>query len=254
MARPRKFIDRSVWDAIFERYVIPFKDWNAHQSRPTIIPHKDGEPLLNKNLPSLLESARRVPSMAVDIYTHGLLLTKEFVTFLGKLPNKARLLITFHFVNHDGSENDYSKANQVIRWALDHRPKNLEIILVTHVTDGVPLDRLLGWQAAWGSVATVNKDINPWTGRISDSNAVTHGHCPYDSFNHVFFGVTGNVVACCMDLEEELVFGNVMTDEPLAVMERLRDFYAAQKRRELRSDLCNNCFGVPKLHQLGVVS
>lgn len=244
-------MDRAVWDKIFERYVVPFHGWNSHFNAPTLIPHKDGEPLLNKNLPSLLDSARLLPTMHVDIYTHGLLLTQKFVDFLATLPNKVRLLITFHFYNHDGSENDYGKASALIKSVLADKPGNVEVILAAHKTSLVSMGRLQEWKDSWGHVANINVSLNPWTGRVKEPGTMKFDHCPYDNFGSLFFGVTGNVIACCMDLEEEIVFGNVMADDPVEVVEKVRAFYYEQKNRNISHDLCNVCFGLPKkLHEL----
>ena len=102
-----------------------------------------------------------------------------------------------------------------------------------------------------------NVSINPWTGLISDPHVSKFDGCPYGDFGHWFFGVTGNIVACCLDLEEELVFGNVMVDEPQAMFEKMDAFYASQRRRENIAPVCRNCFGLdplPKLVQLGGVA
>lgn len=255
MERKRQFIDPVVWERIIDAYVVPFRSINANYNPPTLIPHKDGEPLLNKNLSRLLSyAAGRVPDMNVDVYSHGLRLTLDFVRFLGSLPNRCRLLLSFHFLNHDGTRNDYAEASQVIRDAIHGRPGNLEIILATHRVPGVTDQELEEWRQSWsglGVTVATNGVINPWTGLIDLPGTLKFNQCPYDDFSHMFFGVTGNVVACCMDLEEEIVFGNVMADDPDAMLAVVRDFYAAQARREAKHSVCNNCFGLPSLVQIG---
>ena len=109
-----------------------------------------------------------------------------------------------------------------------------------------------------------NCAINPWTGRIEEGTVKFNG-CPYGDFGHWFFGVTGNVIACCLDLEEEIVLGNVMKDTPVELLLRTQTFYAQQRHameQKLRPvwAVCDNCYGYdradrnPELLQLGVPS
>jgi hypothetical protein len=77
------------------------------------------------------------------------------------------------------------------------------------------------------------------------------GECPYDDFGHWFFGVTGNVVACCLDLEEEIVLGNVLHNTARDLFVRTEAFYAEQRRileAKERHPLntCRNCFNQPR--------
>ncbi len=268
---------REVWDTILHKYVVPYKNHNQHNDcPPTIIPHKDGEPLLNKQLPTLLRSiADADPTFKIDIYSHGLLLPKwaergeDFIDFLGSLPNRSRLLLSFHFVNVDGSVNDYTKTTQYLRdlYSSSRQPPNVEFIMVSHLIRPMTRETLESWKDTWrpyidaGRVQVhANASINPWTGRISEEGTVEFNGCPYGDFGHTFFGVTGNVIACCMDLEEEITFGNVMRDDPAVMMAKLAEFYAEQQRiqREktgLKHGVCANCFGLPRpenLVQLGM--
>ena len=265
MKRPRGFMAMDVWQTILERYVMPFKDRNLH-CPPTIIPHKDGEGLLNKRMPEMLRMVDQ--SLKIDIYSHGLLLPKwrergqDFIEFLGTLPNKVRLLISFHFWNHDGSPNDYGDTSALLRNVLYHKrvPPNVELIFVSHLVRPMTKEKLDEWKRSWdglGVTVHANASLNPWTGRIEEPGTVEFHGCPYGDFGHWFFGVTGNIVACCMDLEEEIVFGNVMTDDPDAMFAKCDEFYAAQRRMELQHPVCTNCFGLGKrqdLVQIGVMA
>lgn len=238
-----------LWNFIFDKYVIPYNNINSNLNRPTLIPHKDSDPILFKHFMECVSRIREIPQMALDIYTQGLLLKQPHIDFFASLPNPVRLMITFHFYNHDGSENDYTKTSQFLRSIIADKPRNVEITFVAHKSRLITMDRLQAWKDSWGDIAVINTHINPWTGLINEPGAKTHGHCPYDSFDHIFFGVTGNIIACCMDLEEQIVFGNVMTDEPAEMIEKLRLFYEAQ-RREMQHPLCSNCFGKENLVQL----
>ena len=273
MKRKRQFMAREVWDTILHKYVVPYRDLNVHLSPPTIIPHKDGEPLLNKKYPELLRSIADLdPTLKIDIYSHGLLLKREFIDYLGTLPNNIRLLISFHFYNHDGTQNDYSRTTRVL-WDLFHsneQPKNVEFILASHVVRPMTLERLEVWKGIWtgpieqGRVTVhANAALNPWTGLIEEPGTIEFHGCPYSEFGHMFFGATGNVIACCMDLEEEIVFGNVMKDDPAEMVDKVREFYANQQRIQrgdapLVHEVCRNCFGLgtrqDTLVQLGGVA
>ena len=72
--------------------------------------------------------------------------------------------------------------------------------------------------------------------------------CPYADFGHLFIGVTGNIIACCLDLEEEIIFGNVMKDDPAEIMDKVGEFYENQAKIKaglmpLVHQVCANCFG-----------
>lgn len=263
MKRRRQFMKPEVWETILKEYVLPYRGLNDHFNTPTLILHKDGEPLIDKTLPDKLRAAP--PDMNIDIYTHGLLLSWKFIDFLASLPHHVRLMISFHFFNHDGSTNDYTRTAKLLREVFSGggQPGNVEFILSSHQTRlsaGLISEWAEGWRSfaeAGRCVVHANVNINPWTGLIDEPGVIQFGRCPYERFDHMFFGVTGNVLACCMDLEEELVFGNVMQDRAEDMVSSLRAFYKAQEMKVLRHDVCRNCFGLePRkdLLQLGVLA
>jgi MoaA/NifB/PqqE/SkfB family radical SAM enzyme len=261
MERKRQHMPPEIWDTILKKYVIPFKHHGGErESPPTLIPHKDGEALLNKNFPAFLRSAADAdPTFKIDIYSHGLLLPRkpDFIPFLGSLPNKVRLMVSFHFYNHDGTKNDYAELTHYLRGLIDAAqiPRNVELIIVSHEIAPMTAELLAAWKADWLpyigphlSAVHCNASINPWTGLMEDVATCHYDGCPYADFGHMFFGATGNVVACCMDLEEEIIFGNVMTDDPQEMVAKLDAFYAEQRRiqkEKLRAahGVCANCYG-----------
>jgi hypothetical protein len=272
MERKRAFMSDEVWAAILHRYVVPYRFHNLH-CPPTFIGHKDGEPLLNKRLPDRLRDlAAAAPDMTVDIYSHGLMLPKwnargeDFLTFLGTLPNRVRYMMSYHPRNHDDSTNDYRPVVDYLRWVFAKGPpRNVEFITVSHQSRWVSPEMQEAWKKQWeGMPITVhcNTHINPWTGRMEDIATCHYHGCPYSDFGHWFFGATGNVIACCLDLEEEIVLGNVLKDDPAEMFARTAAFYAAQRetlaRREAPADeVCYNCHGFHRpaasdLVQLGV--
>lgn len=273
MQRKRAFMDDNTWDAILNRYIVPYKNVNSF-CPPTFIGHKDGEPLLNKQFPARLRSlSDAVPDMKIDIYSHGLLLPiwrdrgRDFIAFLGSLPNKVRYMMSYHPRNHDGSWNDYTYTINYLKDVLQHPPGNVEFITVSHKSKWVTQEMQEAWRYEWaGLPITVhsNCSINPWTGRMEDQATCRYNGCPYSDFGHWFFGVTGNVIACCLDLEEEIVLGNVLKNDPAAMFERTSLFYEEQRHILAQRDrpthqVCYDCHGfkrsdhsAPELIQIGV--
>lgn len=258
MQRVRAFMDDDVFETILSKYIVPYRNKNRF-TNPTFIGHKDGEILLVKKAPDRLRAvAAAAPDMSIDVYSHGMLLPvwksrgHDFLEFLGTLPNRCRYLMSYHPHNHDGSVNDYTATNAYMKEVLRNPPRNVEFIMVAHVSRHNTADMVNAWRESWREeiargVLTVhaNVSINAWTGRIDEPGTVQFHGCPYGDFGHMFFGATGNVIACCLDLEEEIVFGNVMTDEPAAIIDKLEAFYADQRSKVVKHAVCNNCHGLP---------
>ena len=270
MQRERGFMSDEVWWTILRNYVVPYKEVNRF-CPPTFIGHKDGEPLLNKRLPDRLRDvADAAPDMHIDIYSHGLMLPrwrdrgKDFFDFLATLPNHVRYMMSYHPYNHDWSANDYGPTIAYMHDVLRNPPKNVEFITVSHKSKWVSEEVQKAWQREWeGLPITVhsNCSINPWTGRMEDIATCHYNGCPYADFGHWFFGATGNIIACCLDLEEEIVLGNVLHDDPAEMFSKTEVFYAEQRRtleekRRVNYPVCSNCFGQKRedtnLLQLGV--
>lgn len=268
MQRERKFMSDEVWETILYRYIVPFRHANSF-CPPTFIGHKDGEPLLNKRLPDRLRSlASAVPDMHIDIYSHGLMLPKwrdrgqDFIEFLASLPNRVRYMMSYHPRNHDDSINDYSATVMYLQQVLRNPPRNVEFITVSHKSKWVSEADQMCWAATWASLPiTVHKNcsINPWTGRMEEIATCAYNGCPYADFGHWFIGVSGNIIACCLDLEEEIVLGNVLVDDPFTMYDRTADFYHRQRvilesKERVDHQVCSNCFGQKRtdLVQLGM--
>lgn len=276
MERPRAFMSDKVWNDIVTRYILPYKDVNSF-CPPTFIGHKDGEPLLNKALPDRLRDIGGVvPDMKIDIYSHGLMLPRwhnrgqDFFEFLATLPNRVRYMMSYHPVNHDGSLNDYAPVVAYLKGVLRNPPPNVEFITVSHKSKWVSEAAQTTWREHWRpeierGIMTVhcNAAINPWTGRIEEGTVRFNG-CPYADFGHWFFGATGNIIACCLDLEEEIILGNVLVDDPAEMFTKTTAFYAEQRRlwaaqERVAHPVCADCFNQerevapPNLIPLGVL-
>ena len=257
MQRKREYMNDEVWGVILRDYIIPYRHINSF-CPPTFISHKDGEPLLNKRLPDRLrELSDYCPDMKIDVYSHGLMLPKwrdrgrDFFAFLGSLPNRSRYLMSYHPRNHDNSINDYTQVIEYMRDVLQSPPRNVEFITVSHESKWVSKDMQEVWSSVWeGLPITVhcNAKINPWTGRIQEEGTVRFNGCPYADFGHYFFGVTGNIIVCCLDLEEEIVLGNVLTHSAEEMFEKTKKFYENQQRRMAEQtypdhNVCADCYG-----------
>ena len=265
MQRKQEFMSDEVWQTILNRYIVPYQYTNQF-CPPTFIGHKDSEPLLDKKLPMRLRGLATVaPDMKIDIYSNGVLLPiwakrgQDFMQILAGLPNRVRFMMSYHPRNHDNTYNDYLETILYLKDVLRNPPPNIEFITVSHKSKYVSESMQDQWRACWdGLPITVHSNctINPWTGRI-ESDLCFNG-CPYSDFGHWFFGTTGNVIACCLDLEEEIVLGNVMQDDPAELFARTEAFYAEQRRildakeRHPRG-VCSNCYGQKReeLIQLG---
>ncbi len=270
MVRKQEFMSDEVWDTILHKFIVPYRHIVNSDSPPTFIGHKDTEPLMDKKLPARLRSlSDAAPDMKIDIYSNGVLLPswrdrgRDFMTFLASLPNRVRFMMSYHPYNHDNSQNFYSDTIHYLKEVFRNgKPPNVEFITVSHKSKWVSEGEQEGWRMVWeGYPITVHKNcsINPWTGRMEEHATCKYNGCPYADFGHWFFGVTGNVIACCLDLEEEIVLGNVLRDYPEELFARTEAFYAEQRRTLERKSrvghqVCSDCFGQKRtdLIQLGV--
>ena len=60
----------------------------------------------------------------------------------------------------------------------------------------------------------------------------------------MFFGVTGNLISCCMDLEEGIVFGNVKEQSLMDIWNgnTFNDFRHTHLEKQKNSlNICDNC-------------
>ena len=250
MKRKRQFMSDEVFTRVLE-YICRIPDERKTKGYPpTVIFHKDGEPLLH---PRFKEYVQRIsdaqPDYRFNIYTNGLKMERAFIEFIESLPNDSRILISYHFFNGNGEHNDYSKTDKVIEVCLTTKLKT-EIIITSHVNRYCSLEFLTAWQndfnekykdAVTKPFVALNTHINPWTDLIHEENTCVFDGCPYMDFGHLFIGVTGNVIPCCMDLEEELVMGNIMTDPYNRIFNRLERFYERLQQKRNFEPLCLRC-------------
>jgi sulfatase maturation enzyme AslB (radical SAM superfamily) len=249
MKRARQHMSDEVFFKVLREFILPLRDdFYTKGHPPTLILHKDGEPLLHPKLLTFITAiAACRPDVKMDIYTNGLLLTEDFVDTLRRIWSKFRILVSFHFYSHTGKQIDYSGIDPILERIAKKKHPNIEVIFASHVTRFCSETELSEWKEGWlkrlwaDFPIHVNKHINPWTGLIDEENCVSFNGCPYADGNHLFIGVTGNILACCMDLEERLSFGNVLTDRPHTIFDRVNIFYEDIKEKAIIPDLCKKC-------------
>lgn len=260
MQRYRQWMTMDVYEAILAKVLMRY-------SFDTVIPHKDGESLLYPHIMPAIATMARVHRGKFTIYTNGTHFTKEFYDFIRTLPNRFEVFMSFHFVgfaskrfDEDRTKDyDCSSGAEALMAALREPDEKIEFAVSSHVTKWVDVEKAEAWKHEWDDVAKtytqlrgvhLNTNINPWAGHI-DAGTVSFPSCPYGDGGHLFVGVTGDVIPCCMDLNHELVQGNLMTDDMDAIMERRRQFYedvAVPERRQPRCVTClsanqNGCGG-----------
>ena len=251
MKRERQFMSKEVFNRVLE-YICMIPDERKTKGYPpTLILHKDGEPLLHPDIRYFIRQISDArPDYRFNIYTNGLELTEDFIEFIESLPNETRILISYHFFNGDGKRNEYSHIDHLLERCFRKDFRKIEFILTSHVNRFCSEEFLKKWQsdllektkdAKTKPVVAYNTHINPWTDLIHEENTVTFEGCPYMDFGHLFIGVTGNVLPCCMDLEEELVQGNIMTDPYNVIFSRLERFYERLQQKRNLEPLCLKC-------------
>lgn len=225
----------------------------------TVIVHKDGEPLLHPQFDSLFSDiCQLLPETKVDVYTNAYFLKPELFEKLGEstVRNKVWFLVTMHGHKYGGEPYDLRKPSENVLNCLDiiktKRWHNIEFIISSHKTDLVSQRHMKMFYDFWVSMkgqfpaihnVHANTHINPWGQRIEMKEGMVHYEaCPYSDSNHLFIGVTGNVLPCCMDLEEEIIFGNIMTDDLEEIERKRQAFYEVMRENKVREfELCRKC-------------
>lgn len=244
MGRSQSEMNPDVFDAILNDYIIPIKP-------VSVILSKDGEPLLCKNIRIYIEKICSVSDVRMVIYTNGLLLGEDFVSFLSKFKNKFQLLVSFHYEQIPPKDMTaiYDKVGKKLKNCINMKCSNIEFIIASHILTNSDMPRLQNWKNRWDEVKLssknltgvhLNANINPWAGLIKEGT-VKFETCPYGCGSHFFIGVTGNVLPCCMDLEEELAFGNVLKDNVSDLLNRKNQFYFNVNQKINLSNLCKRC-------------
>lgn len=256
MNRRREWMGMGVLEAIFEKLLQPFQF-------ETIIPHKDGESLLYPHILPAIRTMSQVHKGKFVIYTNGTHFTKEFYDVIRTLDNKFQVFMSFHQIGFSGREKfkqgctetrEYStdEAGAALMACLAEPSENVEFAISSHLTPFVDHAKMEGWKRHWDGVAEqyptltgvhLNTAINPWGGHMKDMATVEFQECPYGDAAHMFVGVTGSVLPCCIDLNEDLVIADLMRDSIDEIVVSREDFYRRVAIPSLRKPRCVECLG-----------
>jgi radical SAM protein with 4Fe4S-binding SPASM domain len=247
---PHKFMERPITymkEEVLNKAVELVRDKLTNLIAVT--PHKDGEPLLYSHLDQVLKRFSETRKVDINLYTNGLLLTRDFVVSLRNVPRKVVILISYHTHNEGGKRNDYSAAFKEWELCFQEAPPNVRFVMVSHLTDSITEDELLKWKKYWLEkeyksldAVYINSCIHSWGGKVKQRNTFVDSTpgCSYVDGMHFFIGVTGNVLPCCIDLEEEVIFGNIMTDTFESIQEKRIKFYTDFQNKKYQP-LCDRC-------------
>jgi radical SAM protein with 4Fe4S-binding SPASM domain len=249
MERPLEHMSEEVFQSL-ERLITFYEE---QEPLTTMILHKDGEPLLCPTFDDYFARiAERTPAK-IDLYTNGYLLKPERVQSMSDNAkrNKIWILVSFHNFKHDGTRYDLTKVEENLRACLDLDVPNIEFIISMHKLDLTDEQWTHDFYVKWTNISIqksqlkavhVNTCINHWAGRVKQEQEMAHYvACPYMDASHMFIGVTGNIMPCCMDMDEEIVFGNILDDDRIGIMERRTEFYKKHEAREAPHTLCSKC-------------
>lgn len=246
MKRERKFMQEDVFERLLSFITILNPD--------TVILHKDGEPLLHPNFKDYFGRIAERTSAKIDLYTNGFYLTPEICRFMSEKAanNKIWVLVTFHQHKYTGEPYDLSQVEKNVLECMKLKLPNIDFILATHLTNYTDKEKSKEWYVKWinrgleyGNLENVhtNTHISPWAGKIEQKEGmVSYEACPYQDGCHFFLGVTGNIIPCCMDLEEDIVIANVFDDDLETIMALRKEFYANLAKDEIPEfELCRKC-------------
>lgn len=254
MQRLRQWMTMDVLETIFAKILHSYEF-------DTIIPHKDGESLLYPHIKPAIQAMSNCHKGKFCIYTNGTHFTKDFYDFIRTLPNKFEVLMSFHQIGFTGKKwnqadceetKDYSteKAGNELMACLREPADNVEFIMSSHLTPYVDRAKMEDWLSHWNGVKAqypkltgvhLNPHINSWGGHMKELGTVGFEACPYGDAQHMFIGVTGSVLPCCIDLNEDLVIADLMTDSVDEILVRREDFYRRVAVPSLRKPRCVEC-------------
>lgn len=229
MRRPRE--DMS--DAVFSRILTDIRPWFSG----TVFPFLNGELLTDKKIWKRMAMLAELP-VVFGIHTNGALLTKDVLKKLSKF-NIQYLMISLNASN----AADHQRCTGLRCW--EHLMRTIPEI---HGTLGVRPSVLFtgdtNARVAGRIAARLGAQLQmaykyTWRGRVTAPTGVQVGPCEW-LYDHLFILSNGEIVPCCMDLEGEGSFGNIMQKGLLDVYNSPElDAYRTTGRDALA--LCNVC-------------
>lgn len=231
--------------------------------------HKDGEPLLNKDLPEMIKYAKE-KNVAEEywITTNGSMLNEELSLKL--IDSGLDLIrISVEAVSNVGYKSiskidfDYNKLiknveflyknrnkcriyAKILDWGLDDKEKEKFINDFKDITTEVSIDNLSGWTYSELKDFTLGQQPE----KSSDNEELINKEvCPYPFYNMVI-NYDGTVSMCCCDWSHNTIVGD-------ATIENLYDIWKGEKIFEFRKMhlekqrhqnlACKTCYSIKSL-------
>ena len=243
MRRKRTHMSEDVFNVILAKYI------EQPMQPETVILSKDGEPLLCPNIREYIKKICNVSKAKIVIYTNGLLLTEDFIIFLNECNNHFQMLVSFHYEQTPGKDMIpiYNKVEETLMKCINMKFHNIDFVVTSHILSTSDEMLLKRWENRWKIVKNhcpqltgvhLNSHINHWTKLIEEGN-VKFDNCPYGDGEHLFIGNTGNILPCCMTLEEGLTIGTI-NDDPTMIFEKQAEFYK-NLSDGIKPELCERC-------------
>jgi len=214
----------------------------------TLILSKDGEPLIHPDFCALFSYVAGRYSGKIDIYTNGVFLTNDILDMLGSTQNDICLFVTDHTVSREGTQ-DTTKTLSNFTNAVDRGFSNITLNLTKHSFDGKNTEDET-WLRTWNvykhahsnvTAVHLNTHKNSWAGFVGTEKYET---CPFMEYEFIGVGITGNVTMCCLDLNEELVAGNILTDYKTDIMLSRNNYKQLLTAKDVSTlALCKRCIG-----------
>lgn len=241
---PRPYLTREkefIYYATFYRAIDTFIEETT-----TLILSKDGEPLMHPLFKELFTYATSKYSGKIDIYTNGVYLTEDIVDILGAVTNNVNIFVTDHTISRTGTQ-DPTKTLLNFTNAVSKNYSNLSFSLTKHAFNG-ETEEDQTWLSSWRAYKTTNSNVvaihlnthkNSWAGFVDTQLADS---CPFMEYEFVGVGITGNVTMCCLDLNEELIAGNILTDSKIDILESRNKYRALITHSNIKNiKPCNRC-------------
>lgn len=239
LTRKKEFISYETFDKAIDTFI---------DETTTLILSKDGEPLMHPDFCDLFSYAAGRYSGKIDIYTNGVFLTNGVLDMLGSASNDINIFVTDHTISRSGIQSS-TKTLFNFTNAVDRGYSNIILNLTKHAFDGKKAEDE-AWLRLWniykhehaniGSIH-LNTHKNSWAGFVGTEK---YDSCPFMNYEFVGVGLTGNVTMCCLDLNEELVVGNILTDSKEAILSSRYKYKQLITAKDVNTlDPCKRCIG-----------
>lgn len=241
---PRPFLDREMSYMsldVFSKALDMFLEKTT-----TLILSKDGEPLTYPKFDEIFKIITERYRGKLDLYTNGVFLDTNKIDILGNTPNEINIFVTEHVLGRDGVQ-DSTKTLTNFKNAVEKNYPNLKFYLTKHSFYGEDIEDL-PWITIWNNYKNEHKNIaavhlnkhkNSWLGFIGVEK---YKYCPFMEYEFTGIGVTGNVLMCCSDLNEELVVGNIIIDTKQAILTNWKKYRTKITNKDVSNiNPCNRC-------------